>query len=103
MSNTRLTKIQKSVADCSAGASAFKSCSAGVGDTFSSNASVYVRNEYNRSNYENVRPGERVPIEFLESLSFCNESYYSVAIVRNVIDLNHISGYTIIVLCISRC
>lgn len=87
MSNTRLSKIQKSIADCSEGAAAFKSCSSGIGDTFSSNASVYVRDGYTRSNYEAVRPNERVPVEFLESLSFCNDAYYSVAIVRNVIDL----------------
>ena len=87
MTDTRLSKMQKSIAAYTEAATAFKGCSTGIGDTFSSNASVYVRNEYNRTNYESVRPGERVPVEFLESLSFCNESYYSVGIVRNVIDL----------------
>lgn len=82
-----ISKIEKSIAEYAKGARAFKSCASGIGDTFSSNASVTVRNEYNRINYESARPSERVPTDFLETLSFCNESYYNVAIVRNVIDL----------------
>lgn len=87
MSHKNIDFINKSIAAAAEGATAFKGCSSGISNTFSANASVLVRPEYNRVNYENVRPGERVPVEFLESLSFCNEAYYSVSIVRNVVDL----------------
>jgi len=82
-----LIKLNKAVAAYSSAGRAFKGCSTGLNDTFSAKASVSVRNEYTKTNYSAARPSERVPTDFLEVLSFCNESYYNVDIVRNVIDL----------------
>lgn len=58
-----------------------------VSEYISANASLIVRPEYNRNNYENARPNEKIPRDFIDVLLFCNESYYTVSIVRNVIDL----------------
>lgn len=82
---TPLQKIEKSIAAYVDGASAFKSCASGVSNTFGANASI--RSEYGKADYSCARPSERVPTGFLESLVFCNESYYNIAIVRNVMDL----------------
>lgn len=86
MTARTIDSIEKSIAAYTEGVSAFRSCSNGMSDTFSSHGS-YVRPEFNRSHYESVRPSERVPVDFIESLTFCNNSYYNIAIVRNVIDL----------------
>ncbi len=80
-------KIRKAMARAASGSSSFQTCVPGVGRNFMSNASVSVKEQYTKTNYDTARPSERVPTEFREILSFCNEQYFSVGIVRNVIDV----------------
>lgn len=49
--------------------------------------SLIVKPEYTRSHYDRDRPTEKLPTEFVDILLFCNEAYYTVSIIRNVIDL----------------
>lgn len=83
----KIIKIQAQLEEASKGGSAFNTCSNGVGNHFSASASVLVKDSYTRANYDSARPSERLPSEFIEVLNFCNESYYTVPIIRNVIDL----------------
>jgi hypothetical protein len=79
--------IGRALVRASASAQAFSACSTGLNNTFSANAGRIVKDEYSRTNYENVRPSERIPKDFADILLFCNEAYYTVSIIRNVIDL----------------
>jgi len=87
MSDIKLAKLQKSIAAYSEGCSAVSRTSTGIDNTFSAKGGMLTRDEYSKSNYDSARPNERVPTDFLNSLIFCNDSYYNVAIVRNVIDI----------------
>lgn len=87
--------LQQAVANAAGGAKAFQTVTAGITNTFASSASpvlathgsMIVRNEYTRDNYDAARPSERVPQEFIEVMTFCNEAYFNISIVRNIIDL----------------
>lgn len=46
-----------------------------------------VRSEYNRSDYDYFRRGERVPHDPVHVMELCQNSYEDVAIVRSVIDM----------------
>lgn len=89
MTEKSVAQIKKAMAEAATKASAFNTCAPGVANsfTYSSVGSVSVRSEYTRDNYHNVRQSERVPKSFIDSLIFCNESYYNVSIVRNIVDL----------------
>lgn len=90
MTKQSIDSIKKSLASVAEKASAFNTCSTGVSNTFTYSAhasSNYTRQEYTRYNYNNVRPSERVPSTFVDSLMFSNESYYTISIVRNIVDL----------------
>ena len=77
----------KAVANAATGGNAFQTVTSGLSNHFSTSASVVVRPEYTRTNYDTARPSERVPTDFIEAMTFCNESYYGVSVVRNIIDL----------------
>lgn len=80
-------QIQKAMASASEGASAYTSASYATNTNFMARANLSVRDEYNSGNYYNVRPGERVPTDDRGIMYACNNAYYSVGIVRNVVDL----------------
>ena len=81
------SSIRKAMSRATAGASSFQTVVPGVGRSFMSNANVSVREEYTKTNYNTARPSERVPTEFREIISFCNEQYFNTGIVRNVVDV----------------
>lgn len=76
MSYKNIHEVERALAACAEGASAHVA-----------KANVLVRNEYTRANYDNVRPYEKVPTSDREILISCNNAYYSVGIIRNMIDL----------------
>ena len=81
------SSIRKAMSRATAGASSFQTVVPGVGRSFMSNANVSVREEYTKTNYNTARPSERVPTEFREIISFCNEQYFNTGVVRNVVDV----------------
>lgn len=89
MTEKSVAVIKKAMENAATKACAFNTCAPGVANsfTYSSVASVSTRSEYTRDNYYNIRQSERVPKSFVDSLIFCNESYYNVSIVRNIVDL----------------
>ena len=90
MSDARdVSGIKKAVAEAAKSGRAFSACTPGISNsfTYSSHASFSPKSEYTRDNYYNIRQTERVPKSFIDSLMFCNESYYNVSIVRNIVDL----------------
>jgi len=77
MSYDNIEQVQKALAACSEGASAHVA-RAGI---------VSVRDEYTRSNYDRCRPSEQLPTADRDIAISCNNAYYSVGIVRNMVDL----------------
>lgn len=76
MSYKNIHEVEKALAECAEGASAQVA-----------RANVLVRNEYTRANYDNARPSEQLPTADRDILISCNNAYYTVGIVRNMIDL----------------
>lgn len=87
MSYKSIAEVQKAMENASEGAGAFTAITNGLNSSFLSRGTVSVRNEYNRSNYENVRPSERIPTADRDIMQACNQSYYNVGIVRTIVDL----------------
>ena len=77
MSYKNIHEVEKALAACSEGASANVSVS---------RANI-VRDEYTRANYDSARPSEKLPIHDREILIASNNAYYTVGIIRNMIDL----------------
>lgn len=48
---------------------------------------THVRDDFDRSDYEYYRDGERAPKGVREAITFCNRAYDEHGIIRNVIDL----------------
>ena len=76
MSYKNIHEVEKALAACSEGASANVSVS---------RANI-VRDEYTRANYDNARPSEKLPIHDREILIASNNAYYTVGIIRNMIE-----------------
>ena len=83
MSYKDIKEVQKALADCSegAGAQVFRAKA-----TYGTGA-VTVRDEYTRSNYDRCRPTEQLPTADRDIMISCNNAYYTIGIVRNMIDL----------------
>ena len=87
-----LDDLQKAVASASEGASGVNTSvnSMQITGDYRSQASgsaISIRNEYNRGHYDAFRPSEKVPIADRDIMMACNNSYYTVGIVRNIVDL----------------
>lgn len=76
MSYKNIHEVEKALAACAEGASAHVA-----------KANVLVRNEYTRANYDNVRPSESIPVHDRDIMISCNNAYYTVGIIRNMVDL----------------
>jgi hypothetical protein len=76
MSYKNIHEVERALAACAEGASAHVA-----------RANVLVRNEYTRANYDNVRPYEAMPTSDRDILISCNNAYYTVGIIRNMVDL----------------
>lgn len=76
MSYKDIHEVQKALASC--GGSAHVTRSYGT---------VSVRDEYTRSNYDRCRPTEQLPTSDRDIMISCNNAYYTIGIVRNMIDL----------------
>lgn len=76
MSYKNIHEVERALAACAEGASAHVA-----------KANVLVRNEYTRANYDNVRPYESIPTNDRDILISCNNAYYTVGIIRNMVDL----------------
>lgn len=87
MSYKSIAEVQKALETASEAAGAYTAITNGLNNSFLSRGTVSVRNEYNRSNYENVRPSERLPTGDRDIMQACNQAYYNVGIVRNIVDL----------------
>jgi|14BtaG_2_1085337.scaffolds.fasta_scaffold03172_2 hypothetical protein len=48
---------------------------------------ISVRNEFTRKSYESFRPSESVPVKPKDIMSFSNQAYRRVGLVRNIVDL----------------
>ena len=48
---------------------------------------IKIREPYTRSDYEDHRPGERIPKKLSDVIKTCRAAYYGVGVVRNVFDL----------------
>ena len=79
MSYKNIHDVERALASCSEGASAHVA-KASVG-------TVSTRDEYTRSHYDRDRPSERLPIGDRDIILSCNSAYYTVGIVRNMVDL----------------
>lgn len=79
MSYKNIQEVQKALAACSEGASAHVA-KASIG-------TVTVRDEYTRVNYDTARPSEQLPVGDRDIIISCNNAYYTVGIVRNMVDL----------------
>jgi hypothetical protein len=94
MSNERtIQDLQKAVAAASEGASGVNASanSMQITSTYRSTAAagsaISIRNEYNKGHYDTFRPSEKVPVADRDIMIACNNSYYTVGIVRNIVDL----------------
>lgn len=76
MSYKNIEEVQRALAACSEGAGASKAVSA-----------VTVRDEYTKSNYDRARPSEQIPTDDRSIFLASNNAYYTVGIVRNMVDL----------------
>jgi hypothetical protein len=76
MAYENIEAVQKALASCSEAAGAGKAV-----------ATVTVRDEYTRSNYDRCRPAEQLPTSDRDIIVSCNNAYYTVGIVRNMVDL----------------
>lgn len=85
--------LQKAVASASEGASGVNTSvnsmqlTGSYRSTAAVGSAISIRNEYNRGHYDAFRPSEKVPISDREIMIACNNSYYTVGIVRNIVDL----------------
>lgn len=77
--------MNKALASALDGAGAFTTSTA-LSRSYSA-ANVSIRNEYNRGHYDAVRPSERMPVTDRDIIFSCNQAYYNVGIVRNIVDL----------------
>lgn len=75
MSYKNIEEVQKALAACSEGAGASRA------------VAVTVRDEYTRSNYDRARPSEQIPTDDRNIQLASNNAYYTVGIVRNMVDL----------------
>lgn len=83
-----LDDLQKAVASASEGASGVNTSINSMRATAAVGGSaISIRNEYNRGHYDAFRPSEKVPVSDREIMLACNNSYYTVGIVRNIVDL----------------
>lgn len=48
---------------------------------------ISIRDEFGYQDYEEWRPGEKIPSKPKEIIKFCNKAYYKVALVQNVVNL----------------
>lgn len=76
MSYKNIEDVQRALAACSEGAGASKAV-----------AAVTVRDEYTKSNYDRARPSEQIPTDDRSIFLASNNAYYTVGIVRNMVDL----------------
>lgn len=80
MSYKNIEDVQKALASASEGAYA------GVARSIATGI-VSVRDEYTRTNYDSVRPSEILPTSDRDMFYASNNAYYTVGIVRNMVDL----------------
>jgi hypothetical protein len=76
MSYKNIEDVQRALAACSEGAGASRAV-----------AAVTVRDEYTKSNYDRARPSEQIPTDDRSIFLASNNAYYTVGIVRNMVDL----------------
>ncbi len=48
---------------------------------------ISIRQEFNRTDYDNYRPGEAIPTKFRDIVVYARNMYKRVGVIRNVIDL----------------